>query len=587
MNIDGFSMRPLTIELSNLLVGGRIDKITQQSKISICLQIRQPGENFLLQLLVNPQNPAAQLIQKPLENLPEPPTFCMVLRKNLEAGRIAAIRQHEVDRVIFIDIDTLGSGKIETFTLVIELVGKYSNIILVKENIIIDALKKIGTNNSRVRTVLPNQEYQLPPSQDKLDPFETPIEKIIERIKADENLRIDKAIMNTCQGFGPITTKEVIFNSNLSNDQKISDLDESDFKSLSESLKNICEACKNPKPCMIVSNDNKVLAISSFPIHYLTDQKNYPLPITHYPLSTMLETANDLIGSYVPPDKEIFSRLVRNELKRATNKISVLESELETAENADEWRIRADNLLTYQYNFKDHSDDEIEVVNIYSESGDKIKIPLDKKITIAANVQAFYKKYDKLKRSTQHINEQIEQCRNEINYLETIEHSLTASTTLAEIDEIKAELINGRYIKESRKKTASSKQAKPFIFHAKDGTEIIVGKNNLQNDRIRQAADPNDLWLHTKDIPGSHVILKTGGIDPSEETLLTAAKIAAHFSQAQGSSKVPVDYTACKFVKKPSGSKPGFVIFFNQHTIYVTPDEETAKIINNEKSLYT
>ena len=301
----------------------------------------------------------------------------------------------------------------------------------------------------------------------------------------------------------------------------------------------------------------------------------------------MLETANDLIGSYVPPDKEIFSRLVRNELKRATNKISVLESELETAENADEWRIRADNLLTYQYNFKDHSDDEIEVVNIYSETGDKIKIPLDKKITIAANVQAFYKKYDKLKRSTKHINEQIEQCRNEINYLETIEHSLTASTTLAEIDEIKAELINGRYIKESRKKTASSKQAKPFIFHAKDGTEIIVGKNNLQNDRIRQAADPNDLWLHTKDIPGSHVILKTGGIDPSEETLLTAAKIAAHFSQAQGSSKVPVDYTACKFVKKPSGSKPGFVIFFNQHTIYVTPDEETAKIIENENFLYT
>ena len=179
MNLDGFSMRPLTIELSNTLVGGRIDKITQQSKTSICFQIRQPGENHLLQLSVNPQNPSAQLIKTPLENLPEPPTFCMVLRKNLEAGRIAAIRQHEVDRVILIDVDTLSSGKIETLTLVVELVGKYSNIILVNNGIIVDALKKIGTNNSRVRTVLPNQEYQLPPSQNKLDPFTTPINEII------------------------------------------------------------------------------------------------------------------------------------------------------------------------------------------------------------------------------------------------------------------------------------------------------------------------------------------------------------------------------------------------------------------------
>ena len=201
-----------------------------------------------------------------------------------------------------------------------------------------------------------------------------------------------------------------------------------------------------------------------------------------------------------------------------------------------------------------------------------ITIPLDRKITIAANIQAFYKKYDKLKRSAEYINEQINLCRDEIKYLETIEHSLTASTTLAEIDEIRAELIAGRYLKENRKKTASSKKAQPFIFHAADGTEIIVGKNNYQNDKIRQSADPNDIWLHTKDIPGSHVILKTGGIEPSEETLITAAKIAAYFSQYKDSSNVPVDYTACRFVKKPSGSKPGFVIFFNQHTVYVTPD---------------
>ena len=556
MNLDGFSMRPLTIELANTLVGGRIDKITQQSKTSLCLQIRQPGENFLLQISINPQNPSMQLIKQPLENLPEPPTFCMVLRKNLEAGRIADIRQHEVDRVIFIDVDTLGSGKIETLTLVVELVGKYSNMILINNGLIIDALKKIGTNNSRVRTVLPNQEYQLPPAQDKLDPFTTPITELVERIKADESPRLDKAVMNTCQGFGPTTAKEVVF--------RVGD----NADSLSKVLADIVEACKSPTPCMIIDNNKKVLAISAFTLNHLASERCIKYPS----LSDMLEAANNLVGSYVPPDKEVLGRLVRNELRRATNKIAVLEKELNEAENADDWRIRADNLLTYQYNLKDHADDEVKVANIYSESGEMIKIPLDKRITIAANIQSCYKKYDKLKRSAEYINNQIKLCREEIAYLETVEHSLTASTTLAEIDEIKAELIAGRYLKEVKKKTAGSKKAQPYIFHAADGTEIVVGKNNYQNDKIRQSADPNDIWLHTKDIPGSHVILKTGGIEPSEETLVTAAKIAAYFSQYKESSNVPVDYTACKFVKKPSGSKPGFVIFFNQHTLYVTPD---------------
>ena len=562
MNLDGFSMRPLTIELANALVGGRIDKITQQSKTSICLQIRQPGENFLLQLSINPQNPSMQLIKKPLENLPEPPTFCMVLRKNLESGRIADIRQHEVDRVVFIDVDTLGSGKIETLTLVVELVGKYSNMILVNDGMIVDALKKIGTNNSRVRTVLPNQKYQLPPAQDKFDPFTTPIELLIDRINSDESQRLDKAIMNTCQGFGSTTAKEVAF--------RVGD----NANTLSKILGDVVEECKSPTPCIIFDDNNKVIAISAFVLDHLAFERCIKYPT----LSEMLEAANSMIGSYVPPDKEVLGRLVRNELRRATNKVAVLEKELNEAENADDWRIRADNLLTYQYNLKDHAADEVEVVNIYSETGEMMTIPLDRRITIAANVQAFYKKYDKLKRSAEYINNQIELCRNEITYLETVEHSLTASTTLAEIDEIKAELIAGRYFKEIKKKTAGSKKAQPFIFHAADGTEIIVGKNNYQNDKIRQSADPNDIWLHTKDIPGSHVILKTGGVEPSEETLITAAKIAAYFSQYKESSNVPVDYTACKFVKKPSGSKPGFVIFFNQHTLYVTPDKELGLI---------
>jgi len=558
LNLDGFSMRPLTLELEKNLVGGRVDKITQQNKANLTFTIRQPGKTFLLRISTAPQNPSVHLLKKSPENLPEPPTFCMVLRKNLEGGRVAAIRQHELDRIIFIDIDSIGvGGKIQTFTLAAELIGKYSNLILISDGQIVDALKKIGTNSSRVRTVLPNQIYQMPPAQDKLDIFSCDVEKILARINSEE-LRLDKAIMNCCQGFGPQSAKEVAFQAELTN--------------LPTALEKIRDAAKNPTPCMILDN-GKILAISAVKLNYLRGELR-----TFEMLSELLETADEISGSYVPPDKERFTKLVNNELRRATNKISVLEEELAAAENADDWRIRADNLSTYRYQLKDHVDDSISVPNIYSETGEKISIPLDRRLTIAANVQACYKKYDKLKRSTKFITEQIKLCREEIIYLESISHALTASTTLADIDEIRAELIAGGYLKDAKKRTAPSKKPQPFKFIAPDGTEILVGKNNFQNDRLTfKLAAPDDLWLHTKEITGSHVIIRSNHV--SDETLLLAAEIAAHFSKAQNSSKVPVDYVQCKFVKKPSGAKPGFVIFTNQRTLYVTPREDIQNIL--------
>ena len=566
--MDGFSMRPLTLELEKNLVGGRVDKITQQNKANLTFTIRQPGKTFLLRISLAPQNPSVHLLKKSPENLPEPPTFCMVLRKNLEGGRIAAIRQHELDRIIFIDVDSIGAGgKIQTFTLAAELIGKYSNLILISDGLIVDALKKIGTNSSRVRTVLPNQNYQLPPAQDKLDIFATDAEKILAHIQADKDSRLDKAIMNSCQGFGPQSVRETIYLAGLPNDIKISALDAADFDSLKAALIEIKE---NFVPCM-VEDAGKILAISAVKLNYLRGNVR-----TFETLSELLETADEISGSYVPPDKEKFSKLVNNELRRATNKISVLENELAAAENADDWRIRADNLSTYRYQFKDHADDAVTVDNIYD--GEKISIPLDRRLTIAANVQAFYKKYDKLKRSTKFIAEQIELCREEIFYLESIAHALTASTTLVDIDEIRTELIAGGYLKEAKKRTAPSKKPQPLKFFAPDGTEILVGKNNSQNDRLTfKIAAPDDLWLHTKEITGSHVIVRSSNV--SDETLQLAAELAAHFSKAQNSSKVPVDYVQCKFVKKPSGAKPGFVIFTNQRTLYVTPSDELKNIL--------
>ncbi len=571
MNLDGFSMRPLTRELAEALTGGRVDKITQQNKANLTLTIRQPGRTFLLRISVAPQNPSVHLMTKAPENLPEPPTFCMVLRKNLEGGRIAAIRQYELDRIIFIDVDSIGAGgRIQTFTLAAELIGKYSNLILLSDGQIVDALKKIGTNSSRVRTVLPNQAYQLPPAQDKLDIFAADVDKILERVKVDESARLDKAIMNACQGFGPQSVKETIYLAGLPNDIKIAALDAKDFDSLRAALIEIRDAAKNPTPCMI-NDAGKVLAISAVKLNYLRGAVR-----TFETLSELLEVADDLIGSYVPPDKERFTKLVNNELRRAVNKIAVLEEELAAADDADAWRIRADNLSTYRYQLKDHAADSITVANIYD--GAELTIALDRRLTVSANIQACYKKYDKLKRSTKFIAAQIELCREEIAYLESVAHALTASTTLADVDEIRAELIACGYLKDAKKRTALSKKPQPLKFTAPDGTEILIGKNNSQNDRLTfKLAAPDDLWLHAKDITGSHVIVRSS--DVSAETLQFAAELAAHFSKAQNSSNVPVDYVRCRFVKKPSGAKPGFVIFTNQRTLYVTPRENIDSLL--------
>lgn len=591
MSLDGFSMHPLTRELDTALAGGRIDKITQPNKQSIILSVRQPGQNFLLHISINSQNPSAHLLEKNLENPPEPPVFCMVLRKQIETGRIAQVRQHGLDRLLLIDIDSLAAGgRIVTKTLVLELMGKYSNIILVQDGVIIDALRKIGANSSRVRTVLPGQTYELPPGQEKKDLFTDDIAAIMAIVKADPALRLDKALLAACMGFGPVSAKEVCFSAGLAPSMRIEALDEADFAAVEDALKEIRESALHAgdadapedKAVLLLGENQKVLAMAAFPLHYLPEATVLTFPT----ISAMLEKADNLLGSYVLPDKDRFRKLVKNEKNRAENKLTKLDEEIAAAENAEEFKVRGDNLMTYQYQFKDREDASVTVPNIYSETGESITIPLDQRLTLVENMQACYKKYDKLKRAQELLQVQRRECEANIAYLESIEASLLASSSLAEIAEIHNELIAAGYLREKPKKKNNDKPARPFHFHAPDGTDILVGKNNYQNDKLTfKTARYNDTWFHTKDIPGSHVVLQNGGVKPSEEDILLAASLAAHFSKARGSSKIPVDYTEIRYVKKPSGSKPGFVIFTNQKTLYITPDEaKLAPILAQDPS---
>ena len=572
MSLDGFSMSALVRELADALTGGRIDKINQPNKQSIVLGIRQPGQNLLFYINTNAGNPSAHLIETAPENPAEPPTFVMLLRKQLETGRIAAVRQEGRDRIIHLDIDVIaGGGRIVTRTLTLELIGKYSNIILHEDGIITEALRRIGENTSRVRTVYKGLPYVLPPAQEKCDLLTADTEDILTRVRAEGEAKLFQALIGAVLGFGPVSAKEAAFLAGLTPNIPVAQLDDADFAVLADALAELRTWMEKPAPSLRLDENGKVTAMAAFPLSALpkTTLLSYPT------VSALMIDADRRLGSYVIPDRERFRRLVRTELSRAREKYEKLGAEIAAAENAEEQKIVADNLMTYQYNYVDHADDAITVTNIYSETGEALTIPLDRRLSIIQNMQAYYKKYDKLKRAQKLLAVQQDACRANIRHLESIEASLDSSTRLAEIAEIQEELIASGYLHEKMPKKNKDRRAQPFSFTAPDGMTILVGKNNMQNDALTfRTAAPTDLWLHVRDIPGSHVILRTGGEAPSEETLHLAAQIAAHFSKARGSSTVPVDYTAIRFVKKPSGSVPGFVRFTHEKTLFVTEDEE-------------
>ena len=574
MSLDGFSMHRLTCELDRELSGGRVDKITQPNRSTIQISIRQPGKNQFLCISVRSQNPSLRLLETPLENPAEPPSFCMLLRKHLETGRIACVRQQSLDRVLFIDVDVLvAGGRIATKTLVAELTGKYANLILIEDGIIIDALRRVGASDSRVRLILPSGDYQPPDDGKKLNALDVTPDDFVLLLRQRTDMKLMKAVSDVCLGVGPVTAKEIAFCAGLAPDARIEELDDADFASLASAFGEVVAALRDSFVPTVLYHDvnGKLIAMSAFPLHIFSDAEEKLFPT----MSAMLARAEILIGSYAPPDKDRFQKLVKNELRRAQNKLEKLLEEADEAKNADEFRRKADTLTTYQHQLSDHHDEEVCLPDFYAEDGANLTIALDRRLTVRQNIQDYYKKYGKLRRAETLLMEQIAVCQENIRYLETVELSLASCNGLAELSDVRAELISTGILREKQKKKPGVKLSDPFRFHAEDGTEILVGKNNNQNDRLTfHIAARDDLWLHTKDIPGSHVILRTNGNEPSEDTLLLAASLAAHFSQASGSSNVPVDCTPCRYVKKPSGAKPGFVIFTHQKTLAVTPNEE-------------
>lgn len=576
MGIDGFSLRPLARELDHALAGGRIDRVYQPNRHTILLSVRQPGKTHTLHLSANPQNPTANLTERSSENPPDAPIFCMVLRKQIEDGRIAAVRQHTLDRIVCIDVDLRGSGgAIVTKTLVCELTGRYSNLILTQDGKIIDALRKIGASVNRLRQILPGRDYALPPHQDRVDILSEPTTLFLEKLLEHSDLPLSKALLASGVGLGPLTAREILLASGLPGTIKPAQLAKSDFASLAEAVREIAaQVNETPQPTAVTGEGGKLLAVAAFAPETLRGHAFHSFAT----MSEVLDFAIRISGAYRPPEKDHLAKIPAAEIAKARRKRDILREELTQAQNAEEFKQKADVLMTYQYRLPEAPGaKEATLPDLYAADPEAqtISIPLDPRLTPTQNMQAYYKKYNKLKRAQIQLVEQIAACEADIAYLETIESALATAFTRGDLEEIKSELVAAGYLRLPQKKKAAAKLPQPLKFTAPNGMTVYVGKNNYQNDRLTfKLAAPDDLWLHAKDIPGSHVVLRTEGATPDEASIQFAACLAAHFSKASASSNVPVDCAKRRHVKKPSGAKPGFVIYTNQRTLFVTPQSE-------------
>lgn len=579
MNLDGLSLSPLVAELNARLAGARVDKISQPDNYTLLIWLRQPGEDVPLLISANPEYPRIHLAAAIPENPPVPSAFCMLLRKHLEDGRIAKVEQQGLDRVVTIHIDIRGErGRIVTKQLVLEIMGKHSNIILVQDGLITDAIKRVGYNISRFRQVLPHQPYLPPPGQARIDLTTVPAQEFVQTMRSQAiHLSLAKAIVETAMGIGPLSAKEMAWRAGLPVDMPSASLDDADAAALSEAITGIITPLSQSETeptIVLTAAQNKLAGIAAFRLEHLS-----ALPATRFPtMSAAVEFAASFKSIPENPIKTVYQKLVSGELNRLRRKEQTLTTELAAAEKADTYRQNGDILMANIYAIESGAE-LVSLPNLYADNpeAELLEIPLDPRLSALENAQRFYAKYNKLKRALDSLAIQLQECGEEIRYLESIAVSLEYAAGTREIEEIGQELVLAGYIKQKTKRRQDAPAA-PLSATTPDGLPLLIGKNNRQNDLVTfKQSQPDDLWFHTKDIPGSHVILRCAGLEPSAAALNAAATLAAHFSKARQSANVPVDYTRRRYVKKPAGSKPGFVIYDRQKTLYVTPDEETVQ----------
>ncbi len=563
MAFDGLFTRAMTKELADLLTDGRINRIHQPFQNELVIIVRAKGKNYKLLLSAHPSYARIQLTEETTNNPEEPPMFCMILRKHLERSIIQNIRQVGLDRIVIFDLkgrDELGDKTNKQ--LIVEIMGRHSNIILVDEENkkIIDSIKHIPVSVNRYRTILPGRPYVLPPPQDKQAPFDLTDKDLLKNIDFNSG-KIDRQIVQQFAGISPLFAKEIIFRAGLVNRITLPPI----FIQLMEKIK------KHDYSYMITKSETKE-AFYIVPLKHMNGK--YKAFDT---LSAMLDHFyfGKAERDRVRQQAHDLERLLKNEIKKNKEKIKKLQATLKKAKKADEYQL-AGELLTAHMHLVKQGMEKVNVVNYYDPEGAECTIDLDPGKSPSENAQSYFNQYRKAKNAIDVVQKQMKQAEEEIDYFERLLQQISSAST-DDIAEIREELMDEGYVKRKKGRSRKTKQTKPKIekYVATDQTEILVGKNNRQNDYLTsKVARRDEIWLHTKNIPGSHVVIRSD--DPSEKTIEEAAMIAAYFSQARDSSSVPVDFTKVRHVKKTKGAKPGFVIYTDEQTVYVTPKEEVV-----------
>ncbi len=574
MALDGIFLTKIKNELNEKAVGLRVDRVNQPTSDEIVLNLRGRNGSYRLLFCVRADSPRLHFTGHSIDNPATPPMFCMLLRKYLTGALIKQFRQFESDRILFVDFDATNEigDRIEV-SLCIEIMSKYSNLIFIKDGRIVDAIKRVDFTTSSVRQILPGMEYKLPPKQDKLDISQCTAEEAVNRILAFDSKSLSGAIMVSLQGVSPIVARELAHKTAFE-DIVVSQLSAVNIKSLNSEIQKI--------------KDN----LASFDeVYMLTEGKGKPKDMSHIDVRqygdtltcVKYESPSELLDDFYFERDRInrinhrgreLIKLLNNLIERTSRKIILRQQELKRCEDKDTFRLYGELIVANLYRLQ-KGVSFYEVENYYDDCK-VIRIPCNPALSPQENQKKYYKEYRKAQNAEKLLVELIQKGEEELIYLESVLDELSRADTDSEISIIRLELSQGGYIKNTKaKKQKPPKELPPYEFVTTDGFRVLVGRNNIQNDRLSlKTAKKTDMWLHTQKIPGSHVIICADNKEISDLAIEEAAVIAATYSKAKDSSLVPVDYTGVKQLKKPAGSKAGMVIYHEYYTIIVNPDKE-------------
>lgn len=575
MALDGTFLLAVKQELEPL-VGGRIEKIYQPSKEEIVLGIRTRTGSTKLLICVNAASARIHATAKPIENPKVPPMFCMLLRKRLGSGKLLAVRQDGLERILFLDFETVNElGDVVTITLATEIMGKYSNLIIIgQDGKIIDSLKRVDDAMSRERLVLPNMTYTAPPREDRLNFLIASDEDMKERIKGCVGKSAAKCLISVFEGISPILAREWIFRACDGRDITSEDFDDVTVDSIiAEIKKTRDEFFGGSRHYTLVTEPDGTLKDFCF-----TDIRQYGSLMKTIPCATACETLDrfyserDRAARMKQRYQDLF-KLLGNTYDRILRRTENQRMELKESEEREELKLRGDLISANLYSLKKGMT-EFTYINFYDENGSELTVKLDPMLTPSQNMQKYYAGYRKADNAEKRLKVLIAKGEEELEYIASVSDALSRAVTENDVNELRAELAEQGYIRAQKGKQKPPKPAPPLEFTSPDGFTVLVGRNNKQNDILTlKTAEKTDIWLHTKDITGSHVVIRAEGKEVPDTTILYAARLAAAHSSAKSSAQVPVDYVPAKFVKKPAGAKPGMVIFTNNRTLYVKPLE--------------